>query len=386
MTSRRAARWQRAARRSPNWSSTSLRRRARPAPDGVGTSGTSSSSRRAVRVVVAQPLWAVDCLGNIGNDTVAPAANFVAEEPEATCPGATDGTNSDYTRLAPLPSRTGACSITNRPPARAPRAPSGRGRRPAAARACCDGLEDPAVQPNRMPAGTKGQPVQVDATLRVCHGAVPPPPSLMARRARVVRNEPRAFCGELRSQIGARPDGRRRTAPDHELDSFKPEKEAPMERILIAIDGSPASHEAVEFGVELAAEQDAAVIFVHVVPASGRHPDDLLRHGCRSSAARGHARKRGSPSSRRRQPRSTRAYSATAKLLIGDAVDEIVACADNLDVDLIVIGSRGHGKLTSALLGSVSRGVVSESKRPVLIIRGLEAAQPEASALSLTRR
>ena len=39
-----------------------------------------------------------------------------------------------------------------------------------------------------------------------------------------------------------------------------------MERILIAVDGSPASREAVEFGVQLAAEQDAAVTLVHVVP------------------------------------------------------------------------------------------------------------------------
>jgi nucleotide-binding universal stress UspA family protein len=70
----------------------------------------------------------------------------------------------------------------------------------------------------------------------------------------------------------------------------------------------------------------------------------------------------------------------TAKLLIGDAVDEIVACADNLDVDLIVIGSRGHGDLTSALLGSVSRGVVSESKRPVVIVRERESVPLRAPA------
>jgi nucleotide-binding universal stress UspA family protein len=65
-----------------------------------------------------------------------------------------------------------------------------------------------------------------------------------------------------------------------------------------------------------------------------------------------------------------RGVRATSKILKGDVVDEIVACADNLDADLIVIGSRGHGALSSALLGSVSRGVLSESKRPVAVIRG----------------
>ena len=159
-----------------------------------------------------------------------------------------------------------------------------------------------------------------------------------------------------------------------------------MEKILIAIDGSPASHEAVEFGVQLAAEQNAAVIFTYVGPAAGRHPDDLLRHGCRSSAARGLLKKRDSSSSRRQAAAAHQGVQATAKLLIGDAVDEIVACADDLDVDLIVIGSRGHGKLTSALLGSVSRGVVSESMRPVLIIRGLEAAHAAPRVVGDTAR
>ena len=154
-----------------------------------------------------------------------------------------------------------------------------------------------------------------------------------------------------------------------------------MERILIAIDGSPASHEAVEFGVELAAEQNAAVIFVHVV-----RPLDVVPMTCFGMAeARPHhvGEEDRQPLVEARSVADQHGVCATVKLLIGDAVDEIVACADNLDVDLIVIGSRGHGTLTSALLGSVSRGVVSESKRPVLIIRGLDPAQPEYAKLSV---
>jgi nucleotide-binding universal stress UspA family protein len=144
-----------------------------------------------------------------------------------------------------------------------------------------------------------------------------------------------------------------------------------MEKILIAVDGSPASHEAVEFGVQLAAEQGAAVTLVHVVPRLDVIPITAFGTG---AGARPHE-----VSEEDRQPLveakavvEQHGVRATAKLLIGDAVDEIVACADSLDVDLIVIGSRGHGTLTSALLGSVSRGVLSESRRPVTIVRGLD--------------
>ena len=65
---------------------------------------------------------------------------------------------------------------------------------------------------------------------------------------------------------------------------------------------------------------------------------------------------------------------ASSKLLAGDPADEIVAYGDSQGVDLIVVGSRGHGALASLLLGSVSRGVLSESKRPVAVIRALAAA------------
>ena len=65
---------------------------------------------------------------------------------------------------------------------------------------------------------------------------------------------------------------------------------------------------------------------------------------------------------------------ARSTLLQGNVVDEIVAYADERDVDLIVLGSRGHGLLAGALLGSVSQGVVRESKLPVVVVRGLAAA------------
>jgi nucleotide-binding universal stress UspA family protein len=38
--------------------------------------------------------------------------------------------------------------------------------------------------------------------------------------------------------------------------------------------------------------------------------------------------------------------------------------------DLLVVGSRGHGGFTEALLGSVSQHCVHHARCPVVIIRG----------------
>ena len=152
-----------------------------------------------------------------------------------------------------------------------------------------------------------------------------------------------------------------------------------MKRILVATDGSPSSTEAVAFGVELASEHAAELIFVHVVPTldvvpatgfgmGGAFPHEPSKHDhVLLEEAAAVALEHG--------------VLSTTAMLRGDTVDEIVAYADSHDVDLIVVGSRGHGAIAGALLGSVSRGVLGESKRPVLIVRAAAVAEPLAETV-----
>lgn len=44
--------------------------------------------------------------------------------------------------------------------------------------------------------------------------------------------------------------------------------------------------------------------------------------------------------------------------------------------DLLVVGNRGHGGFTEALLGSVSQHVVQHAECPVVVIRGPGSATP----------
>ena len=125
-----------------------------------------------------------------------------------------------------------------------------------------------------------------------------------------------------------------------------------MRRILIATDGSASAAEAVTAGIELAAEQGAPVTFVHVRDAAMPpvHENEVAL-----TAAAELARETG--------------VDADVVMVSGEPTDEIVAYADTIDADLIVVGSRGRNAVTSAKLGNVSRGVLREARRPVLIVR-----------------
>ena len=53
----------------------------------------------------------------------------------------------------------------------------------------------------------------------------------------------------------------------------------------------------------------------------------------------------------------------------GDTVSQIVAVAEQGDYDLLIMGTRGHGKLKGAIMGSVAAGVISRCSKPVLVVR-----------------
>ena len=60
----------------------------------------------------------------------------------------------------------------------------------------------------------------------------------------------------------------------------------------------------------------------------------------------------------------------------GSPVDVILDLAEEIGVELIVVGGRGHGTLGRLILGSVSEGVVHHATCPVLVLRGGESAWP----------
>lgn len=59
---------------------------------------------------------------------------------------------------------------------------------------------------------------------------------------------------------------------------------------------------------------------------------------------------------------------AESLLVQGVAVEVILDEASKLNIDLIVVGSHGHGAVYHMVIGSVSEGVLHRSSCPVLVV------------------
>jgi len=62
-------------------------------------------------------------------------------------------------------------------------------------------------------------------------------------------------------------------------------------------------------------------------------------------------------------------YTITGMIEEGDAAAVIIDIANKLDVDLIVLGSRGTSTIGRYLLGSVANKVVQYAHKPVMVVR-----------------
>lgn len=143
-----------------------------------------------------------------------------------------------------------------------------------------------------------------------------------------------------------------------------------MKQILIATDGSPSAQEAVDVGLELAKEQGADVTFVHVTPV------EEIRGGRGGAHALTHQEEIDESETALKDAAAAAdaaGVSYELERFSGETVETIVALADSKNADLIVLGSRGRSAIASAVLGSISLGVLKHASRPVLIVKGAKA-------------
>ena len=149
---------------------------------------------------------------------------------------------------------------------------------------------------------------------------------------------------------------------------------ASLRSIVLATDGSPDAAVALRAAAEVSEKAGAYLHLVHVwtaampvaYPGSGFDDYQLLLE------------ERGAELLQQQllSARAAGVRAARAHLRQGEPAEKIVALAEVLDADLIVVGNRGAGRVKRLIIGSVSEGVVCRASCPVMVVRGGEGAWP----------
>ena len=145
-----------------------------------------------------------------------------------------------------------------------------------------------------------------------------------------------------------------------------------IHRILIAVDDSPYSDQAVSYGVLLAKNLGSKITLVHVdeIPISSPYSADPLLNESPAMI----------PELMHIQEEASKLLFIKIKEQHGDVVelstvtrigriqDEILSVADDCKADMIILGTHGRTGFDHFISGSVSESVARKAKCPILII------------------
>ena len=131
--------------------------------------------------------------------------------------------------------------------------------------------------------------------------------------------------------------------------------------IVLALDGSEESRQAVPLATELARQNGARIVIAHVqqdVVGKGGGPivanEDEIQAEIRKQA----------------EELSADGIETSVEMrevMLGGPAHAIVEIAEGANADLIVAGTRGHSTLAGLLLGSVTQRLLHIARCPVLV-------------------
>lgn len=146
--------------------------------------------------------------------------------------------------------------------------------------------------------------------------------------------------------------------------------------IMIAIDGSPESLEAVRHALALiqrGLRADVALVNV-------QEPASLLELATQDSdaiaAAAVEAGEHLMAAGAALLDEAGVGYSM--EVVLGEPSTVLVDMAEQLGAELVILGARGMGAIESVLVGSVSKAVISRCSKPVLVVKLPEVADEDS--------
>ena len=148
-------------------------------------------------------------------------------------------------------------------------------------------------------------------------------------------------------------------------------------KILVGIDGSEYSFNASEYAIDIAKKYDSEIILLSIVPSKIHHGDSSGIFGViPPSYLNAYKNEADTWFKEIIHKAKNDENFETDKKIKTDVITtpfsiaaSILNYAEERDVDLIVIGTRGKSGIKKMLLGSVASDVVTYSYCPVLVIK-----------------
>jgi nucleotide-binding universal stress UspA family protein len=145
--------------------------------------------------------------------------------------------------------------------------------------------------------------------------------------------------------------------------------EAWLQRITVAVDGSPNGAAALAAAIDLALKYGSSLVILAVAPFVPAYvgPNDPFVSPPVSEGAIEQYRKVVEESVQQAEKAGVK--NVTGVCEEGVVVEEILDHLEEHPSDLVVVGSRGLSATRRLLLGSVSTAVVNHAPCPVLVVR-----------------
>jgi nucleotide-binding universal stress UspA family protein len=136
-------------------------------------------------------------------------------------------------------------------------------------------------------------------------------------------------------------------------------------RILVGIDETPEAAFALRHVVPYAVDQRSHLTLLTVVP---NPPRSAIAAGVPTQQLADQMETEAATHLREVAATLPQDLSVTTVLRHGDPAEEILALLDEQPFDLLCLGARGRGRVSGALLGSVSTAVLNHSPVPVVVL------------------
>jgi len=149
-----------------------------------------------------------------------------------------------------------------------------------------------------------------------------------------------------------------------------------INRILLATDFSPESQNALQCAVSLAKRYQSMLFLTHILPPEGSSMATAEAWPALADIMRSNAER---SMGKLEETDGLQVLPHEVILRSGDVWDVISAVVSDKDVDLIVMGTQGHGGIKKLFLGSTAEKVIRHATCPVLTVG------PHVGSVSLNR-